>query len=66
VTIDATTGAVTDIGATTATKLDGLAFKPSVSLQGDYNHDGKVTAADYVVWKNGGSPNPNSPADYAT
>ena len=66
VTFDTTTGAVTDLGATVAQFLDGLAFKPSASLAGDYNHDGKVTAADYVVWKNGGSPTPNSPADYAT
>jgi hypothetical protein len=66
VTIDTTTGAVTDLGATTATKLDGLAFMPAASLAGDYNHDGKVTAADYVIWRNGGSPNPNSPADFTT
>jgi hypothetical protein len=36
------------------------------TLAGDYNGDGKVTAADYVVWKNGGSPTPNSPGDYTT
>jgi hypothetical protein len=35
-------------------------------LAGDYNGDGKVNAADYVIWKNGGSPNPNSPGDYNT
>ena len=66
VTIDTTTGAVTDVGTTTADFLDGIAFKPATALAGDYNHDGKVTAADYVVWKNGGSPTPNSPADYTT
>ncbi len=38
----------------------------SVGLAGDYNGDGKVDAADYVTWRNGGSPNPNSPADYNT
>jgi hypothetical protein len=36
------------------------------SLAGDYNNDGKVDAADYVVWRNGGSPVPNSVADYNT
>src|SRR6185312_17357290 len=33
---------------------------------GDYNGNGVVDAADYVVWRNGGSPNPNSPGDYST
>lgn len=35
-------------------------------LAGDYNHNGVVDAADYVVWRNGDSPNPNSTADYNT
>jgi hypothetical protein len=41
---------------------------PSLSegLSGDYNHDGKVNAADYAIWRNGGSPTPNSAADYNT
>jgi autotransporter-associated beta strand protein len=34
------------------------------TLAGDYNADGKVDAADYVIWRKGGSPNPNSPTDY--
>ncbi len=33
-------------------------------LSGDFNHDGKVDAGDYVVWRKGGSPNPNSSTDY--
>ncbi len=36
------------------------------SLLGDYNHDGTVNAADYVAWRMGQSPNPNSLADYNT
>jgi hypothetical protein len=36
------------------------------TLPGDFNNDGKVDAADYVVWRSGGSPTPNSPADYNT
>jgi len=35
-----------------------------VSIPGDFNLDGRVDAADYVVWRNGGSPNPNSLSDY--
>jgi hypothetical protein len=54
VTIDTATGAVTDIGATAATKLDGLAFRPSAAggVQGDYNGNGVVDEADYVLWRN--------------
>ncbi len=33
---------------------------------GDYNGDGKVDAADYVAWRLGNSPNPNSQGDYDT
>jgi hypothetical protein len=36
----------------------------AVGLTGDYNHNGVVDAADYVVWRKGGSPIPNSVADY--
>ncbi len=36
------------------------------TLAGDYNSDGKVDAADYVIWRKGGSPNPNSQTDYDT
>jgi hypothetical protein len=35
-------------------------------LAGDYNNDGKVDAGDYVIWRKGGSPNPNSQTDYDT
>lgn len=66
VTIDTTTGAVTDLGATAAQFMDALAVRPAAALQGDYNHNGTVEAGDYVVWRRGGSPNPNSPADYDT
>lgn len=33
-------------------------------LDGDFNGDGTVDAADYTVWRDGGSPNANSQADY--
>ncbi len=35
-------------------------------LPGDYNGDGKVDAADYVAWRKGASPSPNSIGDYNT
>ena len=38
----------------------------STILPGDYNHDGNVGAADYVAWRLGSSPTPNSVADYNT
>ena len=28
----------------------------AVAVPGDYNHSGVVDAADYVIWRNGGSP----------
>jgi hypothetical protein len=33
---------------------------------GDYNGDQKVDAADYVAWRKGNSPTPNSVGDYNT
>jgi hypothetical protein len=32
-------------------------------LPGDFNQDHKVDAGDYVSWRKGNSPNPNSPGD---
>jgi hypothetical protein len=53
VTFDTTTGAVTDLGAVVADALDGIAFKPSAGgVQGDYNSNGVVDAADYVIYRN--------------
>jgi hypothetical protein len=52
VTIDTTTGAVVDLGATAAQFLDAIAFTPSAApgVQGDYNSNGVVDAADYPLW----------------
>jgi GH25 family lysozyme M1 (1,4-beta-N-acetylmuramidase) len=36
------------------------------NLPGDFNGDGKVNAADYITWRRGQSPNPNSSTDLAT
>ncbi|MBL9162049.1 MAG: hypothetical protein JNL18_04820 [Planctomycetaceae bacterium] len=36
------------------------------SVAGDFNNDGKVDGADFLVWQRGGSPNPLSPGDLAT
>jgi hypothetical protein len=33
-------------------------LSPPASLEGDYNSDGKVDAADYVVWRKGDGSNP--------
>jgi hypothetical protein len=44
---------------------------PGVGVSGDYNNNGVVDAADYVLWRNGGAlqndPTPGvQPADYTT
>jgi hypothetical protein len=35
------------------TGLD-IGFAPPAGITGDYNHDGKVDAADYVIWRKTG------------
>ena len=50
VTIDPTTGAVTDIGAL-LDSLDAIAFQPAPLLPGDYNNNNVVDAGDYVVFR---------------
>jgi hypothetical protein len=52
VTIDTTTGAVTDIGPTVVA-VDGIAFRPPPPVPGDYNKNGVVDAADYPLWRKG-------------
>ncbi len=54
VTIDSVTGAVTDI-ASTVIALDAIAFRPATTpgVPGDYNSNGVVDAADYVLWRKG-------------
>ncbi|HVT30677.1 MAG TPA: autotransporter-associated beta strand repeat-containing protein, partial [Lacipirellulaceae bacterium] len=41
-------------------------FHSTSASAGDFNHNGTVDAADYVIWRKGASPNPNSPTDYNT
>ena len=48
------------------TGIGWLDVTTATSLPGDYNHDGKVDAGDYVIWRKGGSPTPFSAGDYAT
>lgn len=38
----------------------------SRTLDGDYNADGVVNSADYTVWRDGGSPDGGTPAEYTT
>lgn len=40
--------------------------EPPAALAGDYNQDALVDAADYVAWRKGASPNPNTIGDYNT
>ncbi len=49
------------------TLVGGVLFAPSTiaSLPGDYNNDGRVDAADYTVWRDGGSPD-STQAGYDT
>jgi hypothetical protein len=39
---------------------------PSGGLAGDFDGNGQVDGADFVVWQRGGSPNPVSAGDLAT
>src|SRR3954447_14763131 len=52
VTIVPATGAVTDVGVS-LDSLDAIAFQPAAAgtLAGDYNSNGVVDAADYVLWR---------------
>jgi hypothetical protein len=51
VTIDPSTGTVTDIAAS-LNSLDAIAFQPApLGQTGDYNSNGVVDAGDYDVWR---------------
>jgi hypothetical protein len=51
VTIDPTTGTVTDLGSS-LNSLDAIAFQPAPpGLPGDYNNNGTVDAGDYDVFR---------------
>lgn len=43
--------------------FDNISFGPAPLPDGDYNGDGQVDAADYTVWRDGGSPD-SSQAGY--
>jgi len=50
----------------TAAALTSSQFLNSAGgAPGDFNNDGKVDGADFVVWQRGGSPNPGSAIDLA-
>ena len=38
-------------GSIAEVQLDNVVFQPAVALAGDYNNNGIVDAADYVVWR---------------
>ena len=40
-------------GSIAEVQLDNVVFQPAVALAGDYNNNGIVDAADYVVWRKG-------------
>ena len=48
----------------TAARAINAAASDGVSLAGDFNGDGKVDAADYVLWRKGAAV-PNTPQNYA-
>jgi hypothetical protein len=41
----------------------GMLTVASAGLPGDFNFDGSVDGADFLVWQRGGSPNPGSASD---
>ncbi|TWT96878.1 hypothetical protein Pla108_26530 [Botrimarina colliarenosi] len=64
VLIDFFTSVARDINEATVV-FDNLVVSQieEIGLDGDYNDDGKVDAADYTVWRDGNSPD-NTPAGY--
>jgi hypothetical protein len=49
-----------------------MSLEPPIGVPGDYNNNGTVDAADYVVWRRGAAlqnevatPGENTPEDYA-
>jgi hypothetical protein len=40
-------------GSVAEVQLDNVVFRPAIALAGDYNNNGIVDAADYVVWRKG-------------
>jgi hypothetical protein len=48
------TGQVVGYGYETQPGVAILAGATAPGIAGDYNNDGKVDAADYVIWRNGG------------
>jgi hypothetical protein len=49
----------------TAKTLTPAEFLNAAGSPGDFNGDGKVNGADFLVWQRGGSPNPLSAGDLA-
>jgi hypothetical protein len=43
-----------------------VSFTSGATLAGDYDSNGRVDGADFLVWQRGGSPNPLSAGDLAT
>jgi hypothetical protein len=60
VTIDPVTGAGTPLRSYASNGLGNVYGAVPTAIPGDFNHDGTVDAADYVVWRKTGG----SPADY--
>lgn len=57
-----------DPSAWNITNWDGVSALASLQLaapDGDFDNDGDVDGADFLLWQRGGSPNPLSPADLA-
>ncbi len=66
-TIDGGDTWMPQVSGTTARLFSVCMFVTATGeLFGDYNHNGTVDAADYVAWRQGASPNPNSNVDYNT
>jgi hypothetical protein len=42
-----------------------IAFMPAASILGDFDGNGTVNGADFLIWQRGGSPTPLSESDLA-
>jgi hypothetical protein len=56
---------IDEVRMTAAALTPSQFLNSSAGVPGDFNSDGKVNGADFIVWQRGGSPNPGSVSDLA-
>ncbi|BBO35237.1 hypothetical protein [Lacipirellula parvula] len=54
------------LGNESTFRMATISFTSGAALAGDYDGNGRVDGADFLLWQRGGSPNPLSAGDLAT